>query len=326
MKAFAGIDLGGTNIKFGLADKNGEIIIYRTIPSHADKGREELLKRLGECAEELLLYADENGYEVSYVGIGSPGTVDSEHGKIMSHSPNIPDWEGTEVADRLSGHLNIPVYLGNDANMMALAEAMFGAARGYKDVLCITVGTGVGGGIIIDGKLLIGSTYSAAEIGHVPIIMDGREASTGLKGSLETYSSASELIRITKRLLEKENINCKLAEKLRNQQIELSVKELFKYFDDNDQLALEAVQKQADYLATGLACAVMLLNPQVIVIGGGVADGGGERYIAMVSESLKGRIFEDAARGLNVKKARLGNKAGFIGAAFQREDIPFRKN
>ena len=152
MKAYAGIDLGGTDIKYGLADLSGGIIVFRRKPARVSEGHDMLLESLKECAQELLLYARENKLHVPYLGVGSPGTVDSDQGIILGHSPNIPDWKGTKLAAYLTRYLKLPVYVGNDANLMALAEVMFGGAQGYKNVFCTTIGTGIGGAVIVDGK------------------------------------------------------------------------------------------------------------------------------------------------------------------------------
>jgi len=320
MKAYAGIDLGGTNIKYGLADSQGEVIVFRTVPANVADGREALLEQLKLCAEDLLFYTAENDLQVPYVGIGSPGVVDPHNGIVVGHSPNLPEWPGTRVTDYLSNYLNIPVYLANDGNLMALAEVMFGAARGYRNVICTTIGTGIGGAIILEGKLIIGKTFSAGEFGHIPIVMDGKQCNCGLKGCLEAYASASQLIEIACELAQSSESKGRLAEAVREKN-SITIKELFSYFRAKDKLARQAIEMQADFMATGLASAVNLLNPDAIVIGGGVADGGGNEYVRIIEDKLRQRIFEDARKSLIVLKAKLGNKAGFIGAAFQKEEI-----
>jgi glucokinase len=319
-KAYAGIDLGGTNIKFGLVSTDGEPIIARTVPSNASEGTESILASLLECGQELLLYADENGFDVDYLGIGSPGTVDSERGRILGHSPNIPGWQDTEVSEKLSEKLNLPVHVDNDANVMAVAEVKFGAARGYENVICTTVGTGIGGAVIIAGQLVRGASYSAGELGHVPVVKDGKKCSCGLSGCVEAYAGASGLLDILREKALFSSSASKLAEDLKNGR-EINIKELLNYYRSKDSLAIEVLKQQADYLATGLVGSVHLLNPEAIVIGGGIADGGGSGYVRLVSEKLKQRVFADAYRGLKVLKAELGNKAGFIGASVQREKL-----
>ncbi|MBD3217999.1 MAG: ROK family protein [candidate division Zixibacteria bacterium] len=317
MKAFAGIDLGGTNIKYGLADSEGKILTSKSKPAHADKGRSEILKRLEECARELLEYAFENKLNVPYVGIGSPGTVDADRGKILGVSPNIPGWGGTNISTRLEERLKTKVYVGNDANMMAWAEVLFGAAKGYRNVLCTTVGTGIGGGVIMDGKLVIGSSYSGGEFGHIPIVKDGKRCNCGLKGCLEAYAGSDNLIAIAKREIKAAGSRSKYKGSLN----ELTVRKILDLFKAHDPAALKAIEKQAGYMATGFASVIHLLNPEAIVVGGGIAEVCGADYIRLIQKALKQYAFEDALKGLKVLKAKLGNKAGFIGAAFQKEEI-----
>jgi glucokinase len=320
MKAFAGIDLGGTNIKFGIIDQNGDIIIYRTIPAFAADGARSLLERLKICGEELLLYCSDNDLKIPYLGVGSPGTVNSDTGTILGHSPNIPGWEGTEVARELGDYLNLPVFVGNDANLMAVAEVIFGAARGCKNVICTTIGTGIGGALIVNGALLTGNTYSAGEFGHVPIIKDGNDCSCGLKGCLEPYASAAGLLGLA-RELGSESTSAGAIEKRLKKNDDMTVKELFTFYKKSDPTSVLVVETQADYMASGLAGLVNLLNPEIVVIGGGVADAGGVKYIRLIEKFLKARCLADSIKSLRVVKAMLGNKAGFIGAAIQREEL-----
>lgn len=317
MRAFAGIDLGGTDIKYGLADQNGKILINKSKSSHADQGPDEILKHLEQCAHELLEYAGQNKMNVAYIGIGSPGTVDTDKGKILGVSPNIPDWDGTNISTRLEKNLNIKVYVGNDANMMAWAEVLFGAAKGHRNVLCTTVGTGIGGGVIMDGKLIIGSSYTAAEFGHIPIVKDGKKCNCGLHGCLEAYAGSDNLIAMARKEIKAAGSKSKYQGSLE----ELSVRKILDLFKQGDPGAKKAIEKQAEYMATGFASVIHLLNPEAIVIGGGIAEVCGADYIKLIKNSLNHYAFEDALKGLKVLKARLGNKAGFIGAAFQKEKI-----
>lgn len=321
MKAYAGIDLGGTDIKYGLADKYGKTIIIRKAPARVGEGRDRLLENLKACAEELLKFARDHNLRISYLGVGSPGTVDSDKGRILGHSPNIPDWKGTRLAGYLAKHLKLPVYVGNDANLMALAEVLFGGARGYKNVFCTTIGTGIGGAVIIDGKLVTGKTYSAGEFGHIPIIKDGRRCKCGQRGCLEPYASVSGLLRYARALVGRTGKKSAFVKFIRKKK-SLTVKDIFYYFKSNDSIAVRAVETQAEYMATGLAAVVNLLNPEIVVIGGGIADAGGSAYMALIKRLLRARVLTDAAGDLKIVRAKLGNKAGFIGAAFQREKIP----
>jgi glucokinase len=320
MKAFAGIDLGGTNIKYGLIDSAGKILFDKSTPAHAHSSKSEILNRLESCAKELLEFGAASDYLISYIGVGSPGTVDSIKGRILGHSPNIRDWKGTNISKHLSKRLKLPVYVGNDANLMALAETMFGAGHGNKNVFCTTVGTGIGGGIVVNGKLIKGSAFSAGEFGHIPIVMDGKKCGCGLKGCLEAYAAAANLLSMAKNELRKPGAKGSLF-RIFSKNGDITIKDIMVQFRERDPLATGIVQKHVDYLATGLAAVVHLFNPDAIIIGGGIADGGGRDYIKMIKSSLEKRVIPDSMNKMKIAKARLGNKAGFIGAAIQKEDM-----
>jgi len=318
MKAFAGIDLGGTHIKYGLVNSDGRVLAFKKIPANAEQGGREILKKLEKCGQELLDLAAKKRLSLDYIGIGSPGAVDSKRGQIQGHSPNIPGWKGTKVTSHLAKALDFPVYIGNDANLMALAEMMFGSARGYRNAIFTTVGTGIGGAVMIDGKLVLGKSFNAGEFGHVPIIKDGRRCACGLKGCLESYASAPNLLQIAIKLAKNPQAKGTLARHYKMVNT-LTIRQLLRYFKEKDEIAIEAVTRQADYMASGFAAVINLLDLEAVIIGGGVADGGGAAYIRLIESLLKKRILPDSTRGLKVKKARLGNKAGLIGAAFQKE-------
>ncbi len=320
MKAYAGIDLGGTNIKYGLIDSAGKVIFSKSTPANAHQRRAEILDRLETCAKELLEYASEQNFLVSYIGIGSPGTVDNIKGKILGHSPNIPDWKGANISGHLGKRLKHPVYVGNDANLMALAETMFGAGRGHKNVFCTTVGTGIGGGVIVDGMLITGSAFSAGEFGHMPIVVDGKKCGCGLRGCVEAYASAGNLLAMARSELKKAGSKGALKQIFKSQN-DITIKDILNQFRKKDPLAMGVVERHVDYLAAGLAGVVHLFNPEIIIIGGGIADGGGMDYIRLIRKALKNRVIPDAMKNMKVVKARLGNKAGFIGAAIQKEEI-----
>jgi len=160
-RAFAGIDIGATNIKYGLVDPDGKVIFREQRPTVAEKGPEALMHLVTNIAERLLLSAAEDEYDVRWLGVGTPGAVDVRTGKVIGPSPNIAGWQGTEIGRTLTDRLNLPVWVDNDVNAMALAEARFGAAVGFKSVVCVAIGTGVGGGLILNGQLWRGAGYSA---------------------------------------------------------------------------------------------------------------------------------------------------------------------
>jgi len=318
-QAFAGIDLGGTNIKYGLCAEDGSILAFRSTPAGAGEGPEKLLRSIRDCARELLALASEENLVVRHIGLGTPGTVDIFTGEISGMTPNIPGWIGCRPGPYLESELSLPIYVENDANAMVLAEYLFGAAAGTSSVIAATVGTGIGGGIIIDGKLVRGSTGAAAEFGHASILLDGQPCACGKLGCLEAYAASGNLIRMAESMARDAGEKTVLMAELK-QTGNLTIETIFEALNENaDPIAEAAVRKSAEYVAAGLASIVTILNPEMVIIGGGIADAGGSKYIEIVRRGILDRAIEPCARGVRIERAALGNKAGFIGAALLGE-------
>lgn len=310
--AYAGIDIGGTNIKFGLVDLKGRVIFKEQRPTLVEKGAEPLMHLVTNIAERLLYHAAEDDFEVKWLGVGTPGAVDGRTGKVISISPNIDGWQGMEIGRILHERLNMPVYVDNDVNAMALAESRFGAGVGYKSVVCVAVGTGVGGGIVLDGKLWRGSNYTAGEIGHMTINLNGPQCRCGSKGCLETYCSSGAMMNLVKSKLG--NVLTPAFEEVLDGSIDnLTIKKLFAAAKKDDEIALSVISETGQLLGLALAGVVNLLNPEIVIIGGGVADGGAG-YVDHVSAEIRKRAFSSATEKLRIARATLGNDAGFIGA------------
>lgn len=314
---YAGIDIGGTNIKFGLVDSNGAVVHRRQRPTMADKGPKVLMHLVTNIAEELLLLAAEEEHHVGWLGVGTPGAVDARTGTVIGPCPNIKGWQGTEIGSVLQERLNMPVHVDNDANVVALAESRFGAAVGSKSMVCVTVGTGIGGGIVMDGRLWRGASHSAAELGHLSICYNGALCSCGRAGCIEAYCSSGAILDRARSKLEKTPTPVFDA-LLDGDLSKLTIKKLFTGLRKHDSVARETLDETAAYLGIGLAGVVNLLNPETVVIGGGVADGGGG-FVEAVAKEIKERAFVSAVQDLRVVKATLGNDAGFIGAGLLGE-------
>jgi len=314
---YAGIDIGGTNVKFGLFDNTGKVLFKEQRPTMAEKGPTPLLHMITNIAERLLYFAAEESYPVKWVGVGSPGAVDHKTGKVIGPCPNIEGWQGTEIGEALRDRLNMPIYVDNEVNAMALAEARFGAAIGAKSVVCATVGTGVGGGVIIDGKVVRGFSSSAGELGHMTIDFDGPQCACGNYGCIESFCSSKAIMARTKTRLNNK-LSAIFNEILEGSLENLTIKKLFAAARKGDETAMDVVKETARYLGAGLAGVVNLLNPEVVVIGGGVADGGAG-FVETATEEIKRRAFSSAVERLVVTKAALGNDAGFMGAGLLGE-------
>lgn len=318
-QAFAGIDLGGTNIKYGLCGEDGSVLAFRTAPAEVGEGPDRLLQRISDCGRQLLAIASEKNLKVRHIGLGTPGTIDISTGEISGMSPNIPGWKGSRPGLHLESELSLPAYVDNDANTMMLAEYLFGAAAGSSSAIAATVGTGIGGGIIVDGKLVRGARGAAGEFGHASIVLDGLPCACGKLGCLEAYAAAANLIRMAESMAQEAKKKSSLAADL-EQAGNLTVEGIFEAFNEGtDPIAEMAIRKSAEYLAAGLASYVTILNPEIVVVGGGIADAGGDRYMEFVRRGILDRTIEPCTEGLRIEKAALGNMAGFIGAAMLGE-------
>jgi glucokinase len=310
---FIGVDLGGTNIKFGIVSENGEILHKGMLSAQANLGRNAILGNINKAIEESLVFARRKNIKIKGIGVGSPGTVNLESGKIEGSCPNLPQMVNVNLKKWLSSYFKFPIYVDNDANLMALAESEFGAAKGYKNALCLTIGTGIGGGIILDGKLFHGSNFAGAEFGHMTICYNGLKCKCGGIGCLEMYASAPGMVKDAIKFLrrDRKSIIHKLIERDLDR---LTTELIFEAERKGDALASDIINQSCAYLGAGIASAVNLLNPQVVVIGGGVSEGG-NNFIKRIEEEVKRRAFPTATKHLKIVKAKLGNNAGFIGAA-----------
>jgi glucokinase len=316
-RVYAGIDIGGTSIKFGLFDSEGKILYREQRPSLVEKGATPLMHLIGNIGERLLYFAADEELDVRWLGVGSPGAIDFSTGVVTGPSPNIPGWEGMEIGPNLSDRLNIPVYVDNDANAMALAEARYGAASGSDSVVCATVGTGIGGGLILGGKVWRGAHSSGAELGHMSIDYDGPKCSCGQRGCVEAFCSSEAILARTRNHL-KGGLTPAFQSVLEGDLKNLSIKKIFAALGKGDEVAEEVIDETGRYLGVALAGVVNLLNPETIVIGGGIAEGGGGFIDAVIGE-IKQRAFSSAVEKLRVVRATLGNNAGFIGAGLLGE-------
>lgn len=314
---YAGIDIGGTNIKYGLIDSKGKVLFREQRPTMAEKGADPLMHLVANLSEGLLYHAAEEDLEVKWLGVGTPGAVDSKSGKVIGVSPNIAGWQGMEIGQILKDRLNLPIMVDNDVNAMALAEARFGAAQGYRSVVCVAIGTGVGGGIIVDGRLWRGASHSAGEIGHMTINPNGPACRCGGRGCLEAYCNSQAIIGRT--IARLSNGLTPVFEEVLDGSLEnLSIKKLFAAARKNDEIASQVIAETAEYLSVGVANVVNILNPEIVVIGGGVADGG-SGFVETVAAEIRKRALVTAGAGLRIAKATLGNDAGFIGAGILGE-------
>lgn len=300
-----GIDLGGTSIKYALVSKEGDLLFQGRLPSHADVSAEAVIIQLLRAIEEVRDFADGKGWEIEGIGIGTPGIVDATNRVVMGGAENIVGWENLALADRMEEETGLRTLLANDANVMALAEACYGAAKESTDVVFLTVGTGIGGAVIIDGKLFSGYANRGTELGHVPLIANGEPCACGSVGCLETYASTAALVK-------------RFAARCREQGIsfdeEIDGRLIVKLYHEGDELATECLDEHCFYLGRGVSGFINIFSPQKIVIGGGLSEAG-DFYIEKVSREAYKHAMADTKVNTEIVAARLGNNAGCLGAA-----------
>ncbi len=302
-----GIDLGGTNIAVGVVNENYEIVAHHSVPTGASRPAEEVIRDMGDAVEAVLVKAGVSIDQCESMGIGSPGNCDSERG-VVARAYNL-GWFDVPVCAMLQERFGIPVRLSNDANCAALAETVAGAAIGCENMVLITLGTGVGGGIIIDGKIYAGMRSAGAELGHMLLVLDGEPCTCGRKGCWETYASATALIRQAKKAAADH------PESLLAQAEEITGLAVFQAADKGDAVAQAVIDQYCVYVAAGFTDLVNSLAPEMILLGGGISRQG-ERILAPMREYVMNNCFGQKDGAIPViKAAALGNEAGIIGAA-----------
>ncbi|MCL1901375.1 MAG: ROK family protein [Firmicutes bacterium] len=311
-KKYLGIDIGGTYVKGGIIDEEGLVIDTLSTDTHADKGADFVIQNIIDnlclpiLAKSKLTVSDIEG-----IGVGIPGIVNSKTGTVPFNG-NL-QWRQVEIVKIMQNKLKTKVLITNDANAAALGEAKFGASKEYKDSILITLGTGLGSGIVADGKLFEGYDGAGAEIGHMAIVVGGKQCTCGRKGCFEAYSSASALIKATKEAMEKDKQSVMWKEcafSLDN----VSGKTAFEY-KSSDKGAREVVDNYIKYLGEGLVNLAAIFRPQVIILGGGVSKEG-DNLIIPLQRYMDENIFAGSlGPRVLIKTASLGNSAGFIGAA-----------
>lgn len=307
-----GIDLGGTNIKVGLVDENYNIVAKATAKTNLPRPAEEICESIVDTVWEALNAAKVTIGEVNSIGIGTPGVANRNSGVVL-YSCNL-GFNHTDLRTLIKAKLGKEVYVENDANAAAFGEVLNGAGKGCRDVVVVTLGTGVGGGIIIDGKIYTGFNFCGAELGHTVIQYGGRQCGCGRRGCFEAYSSATALINMTKEAMEAhpDSKMWQIAGSLEN----VDGKTAFDGMRADDPAAKQVVDAYIEYLGCGLTNIVNTFQPEVLLIGGGICKEG-ENLTKPLEEFIKRESYcIDPNRSTKLDIAKLGNDAGIIGAAY----------
>jgi glucokinase len=321
MSCAIGIDLGGTYIKYGLVDQMGTILYESIRPTYlpdgpagdrSPDGKPGVYDNIINALIELRELAVAKDLLPEGIGIGVPGIVDA--GLVTGCAANLPELEGMALGSRVEKQLGMPVWVENDANLMALAEWKFGAARNLTDAIFLTIGTGIGGAMIVNGELYAGYRNRGAELGHIIVALNGLPCGCGGRGCLEAHASVKALIEDYKGcLMESQKPGGdETGEHIPETEITGSL--IISRYLDNQPAAVIALNRHFDYLGAGIAGLINIFSPQKLIIGGGISEAG-DFYIGPIRQRAMERAMKETSLYTSIEGAQLGNKAGFMGAA-----------
>lgn len=309
---FIGVDLGGTNLRVGAVDRHGQVFYRNMLPTQVSLGLHEVVERIIYLIGEVIHQVKASGSLIGGIGIGSPGIIDIGSGTIIS-SPNFPEWKHVPLKEMIENRLGLPTLVDNDANAFAFGEKWAGVGKKVRSLICLTLGTGVGGGIVFNDRIWHGADGMAAEIGHMTIVPDGLKCNCGNYGCLEMYASASSIVRRIRAALEAGQ-SSKVLEQVGGKMEEITPDLVYQLALEGDPLAVKIMKETATYLGIGIANLINLLNPEMIILGGGLTNAWDFLYPLTVAEVQK-RAFPIPARRAQIVRASLRDNAGIIGAA-----------
>ncbi|MBQ9997468.1 MAG: ROK family protein [Clostridia bacterium] len=305
---YIGIDIGGMSVACGITDEKFNIIYKDSVPTEAKKPGEEIVADIIGLVKKVMDKVNAKEADIKSIGIGAPGMLDRENGVIV-RSSNI-NFRNTEIRKLINEQINVPVYVDNDANCAALGEAVSGSTKEVNNSVMITLGTGVGGGVILNKKIYSGFNGHAGELGHTVIVYDGEPCGCGRKGCWETYASVTALIRQTKKAIE-ENPESILAKSVDG---EVNGKTAFDAMRAGCPVGKKVVEQYIKYVAVGITDIINILMPEMIAIGGGISKEG-DALIKPLIEEVTINMYKKMAVPTKIVTATLGNDAGIIGAA-----------
>ena len=306
-RTYLGIDIGGTAVKFGLV--NGEGVIVSEIseyPVKFDNYETPIIETVVKSAKEFMSKNNKAFFDINGIGVSATGGINSKLGIVEGSAGHIKNWEGTNIKERLEAEFGMNTAVLNDANAAALGEMWKGAANGSENVVVMTIGTGVGGGIIVDSKILLGRKGFAGEIGHIPVNVDGEKCSCGNMGCIEHYGSTSALVRNVKKAVASGEITGIKEE-------EIDGRLIFKEVAAGNIVIIKYVDEWINYISATLVGLVHTFNPEMVILGGGVSKQK-ELFVDKVRDKVFNGVMHNFAQGLSIEAAELGNNAGIIGA------------
>ncbi len=308
-----GIDVGGTNVKIALVDDNGKIIYSNSVPTYAKMGYEYTVNNIKQAIKDLMKETNTTPSDIEGIGFDFPGQVDCKTG-VVKLAPNIPGWVNVPIAQMIEDEFHIPTRIDNDVRCAALGELKFGAGKGCENFICITVGTGIGSGIVINGKVVRGATNAAGELGHIKLQMNGGPiCGCGDTGCLEAFASGPAIVAMAQEYI-KGGKSTKFREMAAVEGGEITPYMVAKAAEEGDPVAKRIFEIVGEYIGIGLTSVINLLNPEKVIIGGGVAESG-ELLLGPIRKTIKERAMVVAGNAVEIVPAQLGNSAGVIGAS-----------
>lgn len=309
-EVFAGIDLGGTKILVLVADERGNVLADARLPTEAKSGVDGVIGRMVEATRDAAAEARLEMPSFRAVGVSAPGPIDAAEG-VITDPPNLPGWHNVPLARILRERLGRPVVLENDANCQGVAEHQFGAGRGYRHMIFLTVSTGIGGGIIIDNRLYTGASGAAGELGHIAVATDGPTCGAGHVGCLEAFASGAAVARQAQELIDAGQLprTARIAE----HNPPLDVEDVYRASQEGEAEAGAIIERAGRYLGIGLASLMNAFNPEAIVLGGGMMNMG-EAITQPALEMARQRAFPQAFADAQVVEGSLGERAAALGA------------
>ncbi len=307
-----GVDLGGTKIGIAVVRKNGDIKEYIKTATNAQQGKDAVINEIKQNIHQIIRQSELSIDDILGIGIGVPGQLDPSIG-IVHFAPNLPEWKELPLSRIIEEEFHIPVVIENDANAAAWAEKSFGVAQGVEDMVCLTLGTGIGGGLILDGKIYHGKNFVAGEIGHIIVNKNGPLCGCGGFGCLEAYSSASGIRNRIYNRIKKLKKTCPGSPPdidIDN----IGLAEIFKRARQGDPLVKNIIDDAIEYLGVGITSLVNLLNPEIVVLVGGIANEG-DKLLNPVKDIVSNRAMKSSLQDLKIVFGQLGDYAGVVGSA-----------
>lgn len=304
--AAIGIDIGRNSIKMAVVKIHGEVLSAKTFPLTAEQNKEYLISKILECIKDIRQTVAAEGINPICIGTAAKGFIDHQAGVVIGPDQGIKGWSNVPLAKIINQETGLPSYVGNDANMMTIAEHRFGAAKGYDNIIFVALRTGIGGGIIINGKLYRGVNNAGGEVGQMIINFNNPKSDKGITGSYEQFASASAIVRRFRE--ETGTVDGDLSRPL-------SCREIFELSYKDSLPAIKVVKENAMLVGIGLANLITIFAPEIIVLGGGMSEAN-DSYLSMIRESAFANSLENCRSEVKIERAHLGSSASLLGSAY----------